>query len=298
MIRLASSRPRSIPNEVGAYLLLLSWDRRLTFAEMAALARWRFGPAGPDASEVATHLGAVLHGEPRLKRLDRDLELAEWVVANARAGTLDELLGAIRTTFGEARTPSRSVLGRFLRGLGRRGRMPDAERLAFDVKLLSFLRDKAPGRSLSELGALCEARFGADRAPSKSELHRLLQKEKIGFGRPRGRQVDAEVMTWLRWAARHWPVAEVRKRGLALFGKARMPSRNSLYEMLPQPARGAGAVRRFKVAKDREVLDVARRLAGSMPAGRLHAELVSRFGEARAPSRSALGRLLPHLWIE
>lgn len=45
-----------------------------------------------------------------------------------------------------------------------------------DLEVQQFIHEKGPRRTYTQIHKLCLARFGADRAPSKSSIHRYIAK--------------------------------------------------------------------------------------------------------------------------
>lgn len=50
--------------------------------------------------------------------------------------------------------------------------------IAYDPELAAFIFNEFRRHTLGELTALCRAKFGSERAPSKSAIHRFLTRSK------------------------------------------------------------------------------------------------------------------------
>lgn len=76
----------------------------------------RFGEGrGPALSSIQRFLASLKGRRPKRLRanIDRDAELATWLRARAKTGTLASLVAGARAEFGQARAPSMSALHRF-----------------------------------------------------------------------------------------------------------------------------------------------------------------------------------------
>jgi len=143
-------RGKSSLNRLGRDTELAAWLRQHRaggkLEDILAACIDRFGV---DRAPSRTALAAFLHAAGRRgrhgdgRRLDRDPEVAEWLLSEAPKRTLAQLIAACSHRWGAKRTPSRSAAARFLQSAGCRGRGKRL-RLDGDAEVAAWLRLHAP----------------------------------------------------------------------------------------------------------------------------------------------------------
>lgn len=102
----------NVNRQIEAFIL--EAPRTMTYSELEAAVRERFGASGWTAERIAEFWTARSEVRAcRLGLLDRDGEVRRFVDDRLFRMTLDEMLEACRSVFGDARTPSRSALHRY-----------------------------------------------------------------------------------------------------------------------------------------------------------------------------------------
>jgi hypothetical protein len=188
----------ALSSEVEAFLRYQAYSHA-TFPAIAAEAHRRFGTEAPSPAVVATYICERLRGTRTLLRFKRDIAVAMWLAEEGWTATLDDTRARCARRFGAARTPSRSALARFLKGLGRTGAVVSR---AIPADVFAYAAKHAPDLHLSDLTRITRKRFGPARAPSRSRLHRQLRQHRISTAGLRGRvEQDDELATWFRAAA-------------------------------------------------------------------------------------------------
>lgn len=104
-----------------------------------------------------------------------DTEVRDFIDAQPRHMTYTEMAAACLARFGEERAWPRPKIVRYwqLRHPTIKGK---PARLDHDADVRDFIEDRAGRITLDEMVAACRDRFGADRTPSRSGIHRFLHR--------------------------------------------------------------------------------------------------------------------------
>lgn len=182
--RRAGRRRSGVPFKIDADPELRAWIAAqvagpMTLSEIAAGAREIFGPVrAPSRSAIGRWMVANGHGRGRgsTSRIDADPELRAWLALTVDRFpdlTYEQLAEAAAVLFGPGRAPSVSAIHRWAQATGRAGRRR-RRRSAIDddPELVAWLEEHAPRLTIPALEQAAIARFGPERAPSRSMIHR------------------------------------------------------------------------------------------------------------------------------
>jgi len=171
----------------------------LAYAQLAAAARARFGPAAPGKSGIACW--AVEIGRPRPyapSKIDRDPALRAFLAERLDGLTYLDLAAAARARFGPA-APGKSAIAVWAAEIGR-PRPP--RKIDRDPELRAFVEAEAGRLGPEALVAALRERFG-ERAPARSTLYSWLRVHRARcVGRRRGRGLPDRDPRHARRAAR------------------------------------------------------------------------------------------------
>ena len=191
----SKGKPSTIARHPDLAAFVQARARRMTVDKLLAECRAAF-PAVP-VSRTGLHrairvaresLDLAPSGRARPKRrplgrqpsIEKNPELAAFIRRQCEGATIWQVQRVRKMcagAFPDIPLPSRSTLARFMRReLGVRVQ----NRIAADVELQAYLRQRAPGASVPELRNACLRRFGAVRTPSLSALHRWMKKHRAG----------------------------------------------------------------------------------------------------------------------
>jgi hypothetical protein len=106
----------------------------------------------------------------------------------SRAPTWSAMAAEIEAEFGAARAWPVELVAHVYRQLPLSRKRTAYER---DAELIGFIRDRADLVSIDALKRAVDAAFGAIRAPSHSQLHRIVVKERLRAAREAARAVTA-----------------------------------------------------------------------------------------------------------
>jgi hypothetical protein len=267
---------------------------KLPFDVIAQKAAEKFGAQAPSPDDTASFLCAVGRGKCYLDRFRRDRVMARWLLENCTIGTVKEIRAVCLRHFGAPRTPSEKQMAEFLHRAGWRW-WNDRKRHPgrIDGEVAAWIAAHAAESTLDELRLACTARFGAAHTPSRSVLHRHLNREGLASaGRQGNLEADGAAMDWLRRAANELPLTRLSRAMAQGFGADRARSRSAIHRQL---AKLPNLPRRARLRVLGRVPDVAAWLAERGTAGTLddlRSECVAAFGADRTPSRSAIHRFI------
>ena len=165
-----------------------------------------------------------------------------------------------------------------------------------DAEVRAFIDRLSPRLSLFEMACRCRDRFGSERGPSKSAIHRYIHRKRpeneVAQGPAKKSRLwrDAEVEGLFRKILPEHSIIEAVKICRQVFGLARTPSKSTVSRYFPAARNGmesrksrkiSGEIARFLLAHWREFGFC--RLAGMCRV---------KFGPGKAPSKSAIHRFL------
>jgi hypothetical protein len=233
---------KTFPASIADFLRVAAYWWHVTFDVIAGRAAENFGAAAPTVDEVATFIGQFRAGKMHVNRLHRDPAMAAFVRRRRASGdTIDAVHAACARTFGPYRTPSRSVLARYLHLAGARWRSASAAATAQAPDLDPWLTLNAANMTLSALHAACAAKFGSKVAPSRSALHRRLRRLGVAAAGKRGRLAQhPELAAWMAAEWHNGTLDQWHAAGVAKFGTVLTPSRSALHRYRRRQQSGKG----------------------------------------------------------
>jgi hypothetical protein len=311
------TEPKPFPPEIDRFIRADALRPTVTFDQIFRKVLARFGPAAPSYDEIATFICRAFPGRPQLARFRRDPVMTAWAVANMDTGTIAQIRRRCVALFGRDRTPSHTGLQVYLKALGRvpwRKARPsrrvstaspisrrtwrhsgDASMVppiaaAIDPAIDIWIRQVAPHMTISALRAALVRRFRGMHMPSRSQLHRYLQRQGIATaGRPASLDANPELGQWLHDAARTNTLDQLRRAALERFGASAIPSRSVIHRFLQ---RRLSSGRKPRPGWPADIATWIKERQTSLTLDDLHAGCVSVFGADRAPSRSAIHRFV------
>lgn len=168
-------RSRRIDAEVASWIA--SEAAGVTISELRSACADRFGAARtPSRSALHRHLkreGLATAGWP--KPLDADRAAKDWLRQAANELPLTRLSRAMVAAFGADRARSRSTIHRQLAKLPNRSRPARLGVLGRVPDIAAWVAERKTTHKLDDLRSECVDVFGADRAPSRSAIHRFIQ---------------------------------------------------------------------------------------------------------------------------
>jgi hypothetical protein len=281
---------KSFPDEIERFIRLDALRPAVTFDQISQDVRVRFGPSAPGYDEIATAICHTFPWRAQLARFRRDPVMTAWIAVNMDTGTIAQIRLACIARFGVDRTQSYTGLAVHLRGLGRaawRKAPPSPPGPPIAPLIAHWIRQVAPGLTVSALHAALSARFPSVNVPSRSALHRHLRRRGIETaGHARALDRNLEMGRWLRENARSNTLSELRREAVARFG-ADVASRSAIHRFL-QANLPAHRKPRPGCLPDVEAWILEQRGTGTLD--QIRAAALQRFGPARIPSRSAIQR--------
>lgn len=108
-----------------------------------------------------------------------DADIRAFLEGLRRDATYSEMATACRERFGVERAWSRSTIARYWRQTHPifKGTPSPIES---DAEVQAFLDDRLGRLTFEEIAAACRRHFGADRAPSRSAIHRYWKRVRSG----------------------------------------------------------------------------------------------------------------------
>ena len=262
-----------------------------TIDQMVALCVERFGPERASSrAALARFMQYEAGANKRGPKAALDGPMGLFVMTQMPGNNIDQLRTLCMERFGADETPSRTVIGRFIRkecGARERGRS-----LLSSPEITGFVRGHMQGRTIDQVRALCIARFGAERAPSRAALGRFMRTERGAV--PRGvpaLRTDLEIAAFVRKNVECMTLDGLRAEVAARFPDRALPSRSTLGRTArklrgPKPT-GIPS----RIAQHLELSIMVRVLAGKVPVDTIVVAAKASYPSAHV-TRSAVHRFV------
>jgi hypothetical protein len=281
----------TFPPAIERFLWFAGSRCDMSFAAVARMAADQFGSRAPSVDEVATFICHAYAGRRNLNRFRRDLDLTKWLLENSATGTINEIRARCIRRFGLIRTPSAKAIAAFLARSGYRWWRADPA-AAGPSEMDLWIRQTASHMTLKVLASACADRFGRECAPSRSALHRRLQRDGLSSAGWRPALADdKEAVALLQTACTGTVTLDELHRALVdQIGADRARSRSTIHRCLTSAVNRPAKRKGHKFSEDIAAWLIQR--CGSQTVDQLRAGCVAAYGINRAPSRSAIGRFV------
>lgn len=154
-----------------------------------------------------------------------------WHIGARRDVTYDAVARLATERFGSA-APTVDEIATFI-GVAYRGKV-NLNRLHRDRAVARWLRENAGAGTIRDLRCALVDRFGPDRTPSASSIHRFLaaQPGPSLTRRKRWADLDAELAAWVLAHRDEQTLDALHAACVAKFGAGRTPSRSTLHRFV------------------------------------------------------------------